>query len=211
MTKQQRVLVFVFAGVMALAGIGVFVYIMVVSVKGMVAQRKGPPPLEDRKLVVTAQDLQRFGAGEIVAERESFASTKTIDGTHMVEYDYTFPATEEGKSRIYIQSTAQIFAQSLSTMQMFKMQQLALKGGLAVAGETTQEPAPSLLTAGDARYAMRLKSKSTGAPVGNVFMVRQGRAMLTVIIVGMSFDDAAKVEELLGPALAEQKRRFVKG
>ncbi|HEX2832091.1 MAG TPA: hypothetical protein VHW00_03700 [Thermoanaerobaculia bacterium] len=210
MTTKQRVYVLVFAGVMLLACVGVFAYIIVVSVKSTIAQVKAPPPQEDRKLVVTAEDLQRFGAGVIVAEHETFSSTKSIDGTRMVEYEYTFPATE-GKSRIYIQSTAQIFAQSLSTMQMFKMQQLALKGGLAVAGETTQEPAPALVNVGDGRFAMRLKSKKTGEPVGNVFMIRQGRAMLTVIVVGLTFDDAETVEKLIGPALAEQKRRFVKG
>jgi hypothetical protein len=208
MTKKQRILVFTFAGVMALAGIGVFAYIMYVSINDVIKPKASPA--EDRKLVVTAERLQEFGAGEIVFENEKYHSQKTFDGTRTVEYSYNDHSGSKEGTQLYLSSTAQVFPQSLSTMQMFRVQQLAIKGGLSFAGDTTTVPAPALLTAGDDRYAAVLKRKTTGEPVGNLFIVRQGRSMLTVIVIGIKFDDAASVEKLLGPALAEARRRFVK-
>lgn len=209
MTKKQRIYVFLFAGFMAIAGLSVFAYIMYVSINDVIKPK--PSSAEDRKLIVTAETLREFGAGEIVYDNEKYHSQKTFDGTRTVEYSYTDHSGSKDGTQLYLSSTAQVFPQSLSTMQMFRVQQLALKGGLSFAGDTTAEPAPALLTIGDDRYAAVLKRKSTGEPTGNLFIVRQGRSMLTVVVIGMKFDDAASVEKLLGPALAEARRRFVKG
>ncbi|MGN6183338.1 MAG: hypothetical protein ACTHQM_06745 [Thermoanaerobaculia bacterium] len=210
MTKKQRIYVFAFAGLMLFAGIGAFAYIVYISVKSTLDQASKPAPIEDRKLVITAADLKSFGLEDVDPEHETFSSTRSVDGTHIVEYAYTAPASDGEHSRLYIQSTSQTYSNTLSAMQVFKMQQLAFKGGLAIAGETKQESAPELVTVGDGRYAIRMKSKKTGEVVGNVFMVRQSRSVLTVIIVGMRFNDSETVSELLGPALAEQRRRMTK-
>ncbi len=207
MTRRQRILVFTFAGLMAAAGIAVFAYIMVSTMKG--AMNPSSPP-EDRKLVVTAHALHELGAREVDPVKESFTSERTFDGTRTIDYSYSNSEGSPDGTRLYVSSTAQVFSQSLSTMQMFRVQQIAMKGGLSFAGDTSTIPAPGLLDLGDDHYAAVLKSKKTGQIVGNLFMVRQGRAMLTVVVIGMTFDDAESVRELLSPALLEAKRRFVK-
>jgi hypothetical protein len=206
MTKKQRVLVITFACMMGLAGVGMFCYIIYVSVQGVI--NPGSSPVEDRKLIVTAEEMRIFEGPEVVPENEKFHSQKAFDGSRTVEYSYSHHADSGG--RFYLSSTAQIFPQSLTTMQMFRMQQFAIKGGLSMAGETTTEPAQSLLTLGDDHYAAVLKTKATGVPVGNLFIVRKGRAMLTVIVIGIQLTERTEVETLLGPAVEEMSRRFGK-
>jgi hypothetical protein len=207
MTKRQRILVFGFAGLMAVAGIAVFAYIIHLTIKGA---SNPASPVEDRKLVVTAGALEQFGAAAVDPAHESLSSVKAFDGSRTIEYSYSSGEGSPDGSRLYVSSTAQVFPQALSTMQMFRVQQLAMKGGLSLAGDTSTVPAPSLLNVGDDHYAAVLKTKKTGEPIGNLLMVRQGRAMLTVIVIGMTFDDAEAVLKLLGPPLEESRRRFVK-
>lgn len=207
MTKRQRLLVFGLAGLMAVAGLAAFGYIIYLTIKGGSSPTS---PAEDRKLVVTAAALEAFGARAVDPARETFSSVKAFDGSRTIEYSYSNGEGSPDGTRLYLSSTAQVFPQSLSTMQMFRVQKLAMKGGLSLAGDTSAIPAPSLLTVGDDHYAAVLQSKKTGQTIGNLLIVRQGRAMLTVIVIGMTFDDAEAVGKLLGPALEESRRRFVK-
>jgi len=68
-------------------------------------------------------------------------------------------------------------------------------GGKAVA-------AADLLTIGDEHYAAILQNKE-GAPVGNIFLVRDGRSVHTSMIVGVVFHSAEDVKRLLSPVLHE--------
>jgi hypothetical protein len=129
----------------------------------------------------------------------------------MIEYSYFDPGGAPDGSRIYITSSAQAFLSPLSTMQMYKMQQVALTSGLAMGKDQRVVGAPHLLRpGGDQQYAGVMVDEATGKPIGNIFLVRQGRAMFTLSVVGMTLDDAETVDKLLGPPLAEARRRFLK-
>lgn len=209
MTRRQRILVFTIAGLMAVAGVATFGYLMYATIRETANPKARP---EDRKLVVTASDLAPFGVKEIDSTRESFTAQKLIDGTRMIEYSYFDPAGAPDGSAIHLTSSAQVFLNPLSTIQMYKMQQIGLTTGFAAGKERRIVEAPKLLRTGaDQQYAAVMVDKATGKPVGNLFLVRQGRAMFSLSVMGITFDDPATVEKLLGPPLAEARRRFLKG
>jgi hypothetical protein len=207
MTKKQRIFVFVFAGVMLLAGIGAFGFIIYKAFDGIRHPTSSP---EDRQLVVDARAFTAFGGEEPDPSREVFKSQKNFDGSRIVEYSYRSTNAGPAGTQLYLSSNVMVYPQTLSTMQMFKVQQFALKSGLSLAGHTETIPAPSLLTMGDAHYAAVLRSKKTGQDVGNILLVRQGRVLHTVVIVGIVLRDAHAVEQVLRPSLDESRRRFLK-
>ena len=207
MTRKQRILVFSIAGFMAVAVMAMIAYIVVRGVRGAIPKEARG---EDRKLVVTAAALQTFGAPAPDPKRERLTIQKSFDGSFTIDYSYSNESGGVDGSRIFLSSQAFVFFTKLSAIQMFKMQQIGLKSGFAMTGDIKVVPEPSLITSGDDHYSAILESKASGQKLGNLFLVRQGRSLLSVVIVGMSFNDADSVERLLKPALDEGKRRFVK-
>lgn len=199
-TPRQRTLIFVFAGVSALAGmaaIGFFTWKTIESVR-----HPAPSSGEDRKLVLTAALL---GVEEIDPLDEHFSSIQAFDGSHTIEYSYS----AKSPKRLYISSNVQVFPQSLTTIQMFRTQQLALRAGMALGGKTTTESAEHLLTIGDAHWAAYIKPKNEPRAMGNILLIRQGRVLHTIVVIGRVFNDPKEIEQLLSPLMAESERRFL--
>ena len=48
----------------------------------------------------------------------------------------------------------------------------------------------------------------TNNVVGNVFVVRQGRVLHTLVLAGIYFDDPDDIRELFEPLLEESKKQY---
>lgn len=201
MTGKQRALIFILAGVGGLVAIGASVAMFFMAMKGaMPKQTTG----DEKRLVVTAADLAQFGLEEADAEAEAFSSTRQFDGSRIVSYTYK---PEEGPT---LDSQTHVLPHSLGAMQMFKMVELGLKAEAKFdkSGRRLVDAPPSLLPAGDQRYAALVQVN--GETMGNFFLVRQGRVVHTVHLIGIELETADEVSRLLTPALEESKRRFAK-
>lgn len=204
MTSGQRRLIFVLAGVSALAGLAMFTYIIWVTVRGISA----PPPAtaDDRRLVVTSEALQPFGGPAPDRDAESLSTIRQFDGSRTISYEFDSRKDPDARKRVVASTTTMVHSTSLSAMQAFKVQEVATRAGVALTKSARLVDAPGLLTVGDARYAGVIHYD--GKPGGNMFLMRQGRVIFTVVIVGIVFDDPQDVERLMGPLAEEAKQRY---
>lgn len=204
MTSGQRRLIFVLAGLSALAGIATFTYIIWVTIRDL----SSPPPAtaDDRRLVVTIEALQPFGAPPPHAEAENLSTLRQFDGTRTISYEYDSRKGPKVRPNLVASTTTMVHSTSLSAMQAFKVQEVATKTGVAFTKTAKLVDAPGLLLVGDSRYAGVIRYD--GKPGGNLFLMRQGKVIFTVVIVGIVFDDPKDVQRLMGPLAEEAKKRF---
>jgi hypothetical protein len=89
--------------------------------------------------------------------------------------------------------------------QMFLINIGAYKAGVAIGSDkVTLDRRDTILgKLGDDRYAAIMRSGTKNA--GNVFIVRQGRIVHSVMITGLYFDDPGSAEELLATVVEQGK------
>jgi hypothetical protein len=156
------------------------------------------PTAEEKKLVITSQRMSEYAEG-VDASCEKLTSKRGIDGTREIESDYFC----EDSALIYT-SSAEISRNALEARQSFRLGVVAYAAGARIGGVTVHHTA-SLLQAGDEHFAAELRQNDK--PVGNVFVVRQGRIVLSLFLVGVYFDDAEDAKALMDPLLQEAARR----
>lgn len=160
-----------------------------------------PSTAEEKRLVLDSATLQNHLDAKVDPACDRFHTMRNIDSSVHIEVTHQC----EGDS-IYFHGRAEIHRGVLEAKQSFAVSVTSMRAGLAIAGRGVElERRDGLLTAGEQRYsaiAMR-----NGEPVGNLFVVRHGRVVQTVILMGVYFDDPAAVRSLLGPMIdAAQKR-----
>jgi len=203
MTGKQRALIFVVAGLCAVFGIGGFAFVMWRMAKSVTSP--AAPVEADRRLVVSADKIMPDGLGPNYRDAEVFRAMRNIDGSRNIEYSYSSAQDSGADSPLNASSSIFVFPHSLSAIQTFKMQQIAIKAALNLQKVQVVE-APQLLTLGDQHYAAILQRD--GESYGNLFMFRQGRVVHTCTIAGIYYDDPELSHELLRPIIEETKRQF---
>ena len=206
MTGKQRALVLTLAAVSFLAFLGAIGYVMWRTIASV--QHPAPLTASDKKMLVTAASLVPFGFGSDHAEGERFTSVPQM-GNRFLQYEYASARDPNAKSYLFITSLLQTSSMELGAKQTFRMQKLTYPATISVSGGGKVTEAPELLTIGDDRYAAVLKNRE-GKPVGNIFLVRDGRAVHTSMIVGVVFNRAEDVTKLLEPVLHETESRYRK-
>jgi hypothetical protein len=201
---KQRILIFTIAGVSALACmvfVGVFIAHTIHSV-----QHPAAATGEERRLLVTTETLKPFGVKSTGGRAENITSTRQFDGSRDIQYTYSSKTDPQASETLYVLSKVQVLPQSLTAMQVFKMEQLAIRAGVQLQGKAQLVPRPELVTFGDQRYAASIERD--GKPAGNLFIIRQGRVVHMLTIGGFYFDSAGSVERLFKPILEETRRQF---
>ena len=201
---RQRALILTAAGLMGLVAIAGFVTLVWKSVNNM--RHPAATSGEERRLLVTAESLHPFGVPDTGRRGESLHSIRQIDGTRDIQYVYSSKNDAHARMPLYVLSKVQVLALSLTAMQVFKMEQLAIRAGVGFAGKVELRPRPDLLTSGDQRYAAVIERN--GKPAGNLFIIRQGRVVHTVTIGGFFFEKPESVQKLFAEPLQESKRQF---
>jgi len=206
MTGKQRALVLTLAAVSFVAFLGAIGYVVWRSI----ASIQHPPPLtaSDKKMVVTAASLVPFGFGTDHAVGEHFTSVPQM-GNRFLQYEYSSARDPQAKSYLFVTSLLQTSSMELGAKQTFRMQKMTYPATISLTGGGKVTEAPELLTIGDDRYAAVLENRE-GKPVGNIFLVRDGRAVHTCMIVGVVFHGPEDVKRLLEPVLHETESRYGK-
>lgn len=160
-----------------------------------------PPDDVQKRLVLGAEAFEPFDL-ELDPKCIKFRSTRNLDRTRTIEFEHDC----EG-SNVFIASEAEISPSVRDARESFVLSVGAYKTGVAIgAGEL--QPRDELLPIGEQRYAAVIRNG--GKPVGNVFVVRQGRVLHSLLVTGIYFEDAGDVRDLFEPLLAESKRQFPK-
>lgn len=196
MKKSNVVLIIVLAaaGVLGVAGlIAAFGY---VAVNGISSR---PATAAEKQLVVDAATLIEYGA-EVDAKCGAYKMTRNIDATTLIEYECE-------NDSLYVLSSAEINPTARDARQSFVLEIGAYRAGIALGGsDATLERRDELLgNLGDDRYAALIQS--AGKNAGNIFIVRQGRILHSVMITGLYFDDAEAIRELMNRVVEAGKKR----
>jgi hypothetical protein len=201
---RQRALIFTAAGLMAFIAVAGFGFLVWKSFDNL--RNPADASGEERRLMVTTESLEPFGVENTGRRGETLKSVRQIDGTRDIEYVYSSKNDPQAGTSLYVFSKVQVLAISLSAMQLFKMEQLAIRATVGLGDKVKLRPRPDLLTAGDQRYAATIERD--GKPTGNIFIIRQGRVVHTVTISGFAFEKPESAEQLFAEPLAESKRQF---
>lgn len=206
MTRKQRWVVFIVAGLFAVALAGMFGYIVWTTMKNVTAPPRATA--EDRRLVITAEALAEYGGPAPNPAAESFTVMRQFDGSRHINYDYNTSRDPNAPADTRLNTTTMtmVHTSSLSAIQAYKMQEVTTKTAIKLGqGKGALVDTPNLITVGDAHYAgvFRNDNQSTG----HLFVVRQGRFVFTVLIFGLVFEDAEDVNALFLPLVEEAKKR----
>ena len=179
-------------GVLAVAGIvAALGYFAVHGISSRAASEA------EKQLVVDAEALVPYGA-EVDPKCGKYTTTRNLDATMAIEYECETDS-------LYIQSTAEVNPNVRDARQSFLIAMGAYKAGVAI-GDGTLERRDSLLDLGDDSYAAMVRAGDRNA--GNVFVVRQGRVVYSIMITGLYFDEAEPVEELIAPLLEAGTKQY---
>jgi len=196
--KKSTLGILIAAGALIIIAIaGGLVWLVNVAIKGATPK---PPSADERKLVVTPEKLAEFGV-TLNPKCDSLTMMGTF-GTKQIQYERDCDTPD-----VYAQSMAQVNPTKLEARQSFTLLVATMKGGLRLTGgKLNVEPHPELLTFGEQRYAAIIKHGDD--PRGNLFVIRQGRVVHSIIITGIYFDEPDAVRELLGPVIEESKKQY---
>jgi hypothetical protein len=202
MTPKQRRWIFIFAGLGGVLGLTSFGLVVWWTVRSLTHPL--PPTAEEKRLVLTAKALEPFGFENYNPDAESLTVLRQF-GTRTIHYAYDSRKVPKTPGHLVITSITEVHPQSLNAVQSYQMQKVGVKAGLALSGGVKMVDAPALLAkTAEIGYAAFLKNDGY---VGNVFIIRQGRVIHTITMIGFYFDDPDEVKQLLGPLLAESKKQ----
>lgn len=197
--KKSTIAIVVVLGLLGVVGLAAAVVAFgYFAVKGVSTDA---PTDVQKRLVLSARSFEPFEV-ELDPKCIKFTSKRNLDRTRSIELEHDC----EG-SKVYISSGAEISPSVRDARESFLLSVGAYRTGVAIgAGEL--QPREDLLPVGEQRYAAIIRNG--GNPVGNVFVVRQGRVLHSLLITGVYFDDPDDVRDLFAPLLEESKRQFAK-
>lgn len=202
MTRRNWILVLVIAGAVVVAGAIVIGGLVVIG-RQIGRQAKvtpDPTPLTegDKRLLLTAADVERLGGPAVEPGAGEWKAQRQGSGTRFITYFYQ----SSSEPRISIYSRLALFPREDDARRTYKLDTMMAK--LGPEGET-KVPAPRLFTEGGDRNAWFIEKD--GETIGNFFLVREERFIQSARLTGLTLHEPADVERLLGPMLAESKRR----
>lgn len=157
------------------------------------------PTDAEKRLVLDAAALEPYGA-QPDAKCGTYRAKRHLDASLEIEYEHDCEGAD-----LYVVSGAEIARSTRDARQSYPLAIGAYRTGMLFGENIKLQPRADLLTIGDQHYAA-LVTKD-GKPIGNVFVVRQGRVVHSLLLIGLYFDDRETVEELMGRVVEEAKRQ----
>ena len=195
--KKSTVVVAVVLGFLGVIGLAAAVVaFFYFAVNGLSSEA---PTAEQKRLVLDAAAFDTYDV-DLDPKCIKLVSKRNLDRTREISFEHDC----EG-SNLYVSSGAEISPSVRDARESFVISVGAYRTGVAI-GDGELQPRDELLPLGDQRYAAIIRN--SGKPVGNVFVVRQGRVLHSLLVTGIYFDEAEDVRELFTPLLAESRRQF---
>ncbi len=186
----------IIAGVVVLAcgGLGTLIYVLFIH------ETEEPVTRADRELVVTAEHLKEFlPTLQFDANHGTLRKVRHLDGSRELTYEYD-PAEEEHVTlyvshSVGVERSARDARYSYAGMDIGTKLGLRLQGG----GQIRQLDRSDLWRWGDESKCVLLMNGDK--KVGNIFTGRKGRRYFTLMIIGIYFEEAQPIHELLDAIL----------
>jgi hypothetical protein len=162
---------------------------------GLVAcARKLPVGAADKDVVLRAADLIPYGYGlERTEPYETFKRVRNIDGTQELTYQFETPPSEH-EHALVMNVSVTVETTEVGARNLQGAKEIGISIGLKATG-VKQREIENFYRYGDAsRFAVLEKNSH---PIGNVFVVRDGKRLFVLIMSGMYFEDAATFQELV--------------
>ncbi|HYC87861.1 MAG TPA: hypothetical protein VEO54_01515 [Thermoanaerobaculia bacterium] len=195
--KKSTVAIAVVLGFLGVIGLAAAVVAFgYFAVKGV---SSGPPTEAQKRLVLSAAAFDSYEV-DLDPKCVQLTSKRNLDRTHEISFEHDCEGSD-----IYVSSGAEICPSVRDARESFVISVGAYRTGVAI-GDAELQSRAALLPLGDERYAAIIRNN--GKPVGNVFVVRQGRVLHSLLVTGLYFDKAEDVRELFTPLLAESKKQF---
>lgn len=195
--KKSTVAIAVVLGVLGVIGLAAAVVAFgYFAVKGVSSE---PPTEEQKRLVLSPSTFQTYDV-TLDPKCITLTSKRNLDRTREITFEHECEA-----GGIYVSSAAEISPSVRDARESFVISVGAYRAGVAI-GDAELQPREELLPLGEQRYAAIIRNG--GKPVGNVFAVRQGRVLHSLLVTGIYFDQPEDVRELFTPLLEESRRQF---
>lgn len=153
-----------------------------------------PVDANEKEMVLRAADLVPFGYGlEGTEKYESFTKTRYFDGSQEVRYEFETPEAEE-EHVLYLNVTMTIERSLSDALVSQGAERVGMTYGLQ-AGGIRQREIKDFYKYGDSSSFYVLEKD--GRPIGNLFSVRDGKRIYTLVMSGFYFDDSATWKELV--------------
>jgi hypothetical protein len=150
-------------------------------------QRGLPVDAADKAMLLRAADLAEFGYGLADTERfETFDKTRYFDGSFDITYEFETPDSEEDNP-MYLNVTATFEKNPADALVSYGAMKTSMKFGLKANGIEARE-LPNAFKYGDSSELNILEKD--GNPIGNLYAVRKGARVYTIVMSGLYFDDA---------------------
>ncbi len=156
------------------------------------------------RMVATAKSLTEWGIEGLDARAQTIDTIPEMDGSMRVQCKYDSDRVP-GSHKLYHVSEAQFFTTDIEAKDAFKTYIAAYRKGVERNRGRYVHPAPELLHLGDESYAAYMQNGKT--IIGNIFLVRRGRVLHTLLVSRVYFDNADDVHRLFAPMI-EAGRKF---
>jgi hypothetical protein len=166
------------------------------AVKGI---SSGPPTEAQKRLVLNTAAFESYDV-DLDAKCVKLTSKRNLDRTREIEFEHDCEGSD-----FYISSGAEICPSVRDARESFLLSVGAYRTGVAI-GDGELQPRDELLPLGEQHYAAVIRNG--GKPVGNVFVVRQGRVLHSLLVTGIYFEDPGDVRDLFTPLLEESRKQF---
>jgi hypothetical protein len=161
---------------------------------------------KDEAVVVQVEDVRQYLGEKFtpLASAETIKKSRYFDGSHEIDYTYDHP--RDGQQTLYLSNTVGIERDVSEAIGNYHGSRVAIRATMSVLGETklTHTDRNDLFRWGDDSSLSIISSD--GEPVGNLFCARKGNRVFTLLMVGLYFDDAEGIRNLLGPKLAQLEK-----
>ena len=167
---------------------------------GMTGISSREPTDEERQAVITATDLAAYGAEpERLDEREVWNTKRNLDGTLEIEYEYDQDLAPGDDDTLAVLSTVELHHSDSSARESFGMMISAYKIGFGVSGVQSREQPHRMAGVDQSHFSLILNDGQN--PVGNMVVVRAGKRVHGLLVIGVYFDDPATLEAILRPTI----------
>jgi hypothetical protein len=166
---------------------------------GMKGISNRPPTEQERQAVVTIGDLAPFDV-QIARqeEREVWQTKRNLDGGLEIEYEYDPERAPGPAEAITLMSSVNIDDSEASARETYGMTIGAYQLGFRVYDVQSREQSHRMTGVDQSHFALVVTDEK---PVGNTVVIRQGKRVHGLLLIGLYFEDPKTLEDLLRPTI----------
>src|SRR5688572_19083063 len=169
------VVVVVVSGFLLVAG---FFGLAFISVKGVWSRE---PTAAEKELLIHVSRLEAYGrTAPSPSSAESYRAQWNLDGSFTLEYEYDSDKDPEIEEFLFMTSEAEVNRGVREAKESYTLTIGAYKVGVKLVNGRLIQPSNESLALGDDSYSALIRQD--GKPIGNIAVVRQGKAVHSLLI-----------------------------